>query len=87
MTEAPGYLKVEAAAAAEGALHFGDILACRMRISIITRTGASTAPGRWPRWSRLCSWTAADIDREVANHMARVEAEVLSQAHDVSWTC
>ncbi len=34
----------------------------------------------------VLGWTAADIDREVANYMARVEAEVLSQAQpdDVS---
>ncbi len=34
----------------------------------------------------MLGWTAADIDREVGNYTARVEAEVLSQAQpdDVS---
>ena len=46
-----------------------------------TPTVASTVPARWPTSSRpILGWTAADVDREVETYMARVEAEVLSQA-------
>lgn len=58
ITEAPGYLKVEAAyaAAAEGALHLEDILARRMRISIeYPHRGVDCAREVAPRWSRPCS--------------------------------
>ncbi|MEQ0764695.1 glycerol-3-phosphate dehydrogenase C-terminal domain-containing protein, partial [Mycobacterium tuberculosis] len=89
ITEAPGYLKVEAAyaAAAEGALHLEDILARRMRISIeYPHRGVDCAREVAEVVAPVLGWTAADIDREVANYMARVEAEVLSQAQpdDVS---
>ncbi len=87
--EAPGYLKVEAvyAAAAEGALHLEDILARRMRISIeYPHRGVDCAREVADVIAPVLGWTAADIDREVANYTARVEAEVLSQAQpdDVS---
>jgi glycerol-3-phosphate dehydrogenase len=89
ITEAPGYLKVEAvyAAAAEGALHLEDILARRMRISIeYPHRGVDCAGEVAEVIAPVLGWSAADIDREVANYTARVEAEVLSQAQpdDVS---
>ena len=87
--EAPGYLKVEAAyaAVAEGALHLEDILARRMRISIeYSHRGVDCAREVADVVASILGWTAADIDREVANYTARVEAEILSQAQpdDVS---
>jgi glycerol-3-phosphate dehydrogenase len=87
--EAPGYLKVEAAyaAVAEGALHLEDILARRMRISIeYSHRGVDCAREVADLVAPILGWTAADVDREVANYTARVEAEVMSQAQpdDVS---
>jgi glycerol-3-phosphate dehydrogenase len=87
--EAPGYLKVEAvyAAAAEGALHLEDILARRMRISIeYSHRGVECAREVADLVAPVLGWSAADVDREVANYQARVTAEVLSQAQpdDVS---
>lgn len=87
--EAPGYLKVEAryAVTAEGALHLEDILARRMRISIeYPHRGVACAREVADVVAPVLGWTAEDIDREVANYNARVEAEVLSQAQpdDVS---
>ena len=87
--EAPGYLKVEAlyAAAAEGALHLEDILARRMRISIeYPHRGVDCAREVAELVAPVLGWSGADVDREVANYSARVEAEILSQAQpdDVS---
>jgi glycerol-3-phosphate dehydrogenase len=87
--EAPGYLRVEAlyAATAEGALHLEDILARRMRISIeYSHRGVDCAREVADVVAPVLGWSAADIDREVANYTARVEAEILSQAQpdDVS---
>ena len=87
--EAPGYLKVEAvyAAAVEGALHLEDILARRMRISIeYAHRGVDCAREVADVVAPVLGWSAADVEREVANYTARVEAEVLSQAQpdDVS---
>ncbi|WP_421841744.1 glycerol-3-phosphate dehydrogenase/oxidase [Mycobacterium sp.] len=89
ITEAPVYLKVEAAyaAAAEGALHLEDILARRMRISIeYPHRGVNCAREVAEVVAPVLGWTVKDVDREVANYTARVEAEVLSQAQpdDVS---
>jgi glycerol-3-phosphate dehydrogenase len=89
ITEAPGYLKVEAvyAAAAEGALHLEDVLARRMRISIdYPHRGVACAREVADLIAPVLGWSAADVDREVENYNARVEAEVLSQAQpdDVS---
>src|SRR6202007_1226148 len=89
ITDAPGYLKVEAvyAAAAEGALHLEDILARRMRISIeYPHRGVDCAREVAEVVAPALGWTAADVEREVANYTARVEAEILSQAQpdDVS---
>ncbi len=83
ITEAPVYLKVEAAyaAAAEGALHLEDILARRMRISIeYPHRGVDCAREVAEVVAPVLGWSAEDIDREVATYTARVEAEVLSQA-------
>jgi len=83
VTEAPGYLRVEAAyaAAAEGALHLDDILARRMRISIeYPHRGVDCAREVAEIVAPTLGWTPADVDREVKTYTARVEAEVLSQA-------
>ncbi|GAB3004142.1 glycerol-3-phosphate dehydrogenase 2 [Mycobacterium bourgelatii] len=87
--EAPGYLKVEAlyAVVAEGALHLEDILARRMRISIeYSHRGVDCAQEVAEIVAPVLGWSPADVEREVANYKARVEAEVLSQAQpdDVS---
>ncbi|GBG37081.1 glycerol-3-phosphate dehydrogenase 2 [Mycobacterium montefiorense] len=87
--EAPGYLLVEAlyAATAEGALHLEDILARRMRISIeYPHRGVDCAREVAELVASVLGWSAADVNREVANYNARVEAEILSQAQpdDVS---
>ncbi len=87
--EAPGYLKVEAlyAVTAEGALHLEDVLARRMRISIeYSHRGVDCAREVADVVAPVLGWTAEDVEREVANYTARVEAEILSQAQsdDVS---
>jgi glycerol-3-phosphate dehydrogenase len=87
--EAPGYLKVEAlyAVSAEGALHLEDVLARRMRISIeYSHRGVDCAREVAEVVAPVLGWTAEDVNREVANYTARVEAEILSQAQpdDVS---
>ncbi len=82
ITEAPVYLKVEAAyaAAAEGALHLEDILARRMRIAIeYPHRGIDCAREVAEIVAPILGWTDGDVDREVATYLARVEAEVLSQ--------
>ncbi len=83
ITDAPVYLKVEAAyaAAAEGALHLEDILARRMRISIeYPHRGVDCAREVADVVAPILGWSDADCAREVATYLARVEAEVLSQA-------
>jgi glycerol-3-phosphate dehydrogenase len=87
--DTPAYLKVEAvyAAAAEGALHLEDILARRMRVAIeYPHRGVDCAREVADLVAPVLGWSAADVDREVANYHARVEAEILSQAQpdDVS---
>lgn len=89
ITEAPGYLRVEAlyAVTAEGALHLEDILARRMRISIeYSHRGVDCAREVADVVAPVLGWTAGDVEREVANYTARVQAEILSQAQpdDVS---
>jgi len=82
IAEAPVYLRVEAAyaAAAEGALHLEDILARRMRISIeYPHRGVDCAREVAEVVAPILGWSPADVDREVATYIARVEAEVLSQ--------
>ena len=83
IAEAPVYLRVEAAyaAAAEGALHLEDILARRMRISIeYPHRGVDCAREVAEIVAPILGWGPADVDREVATYIARVEAEVRSQA-------
>ncbi|KAA8967401.1 glycerol-3-phosphate dehydrogenase/oxidase [Mycobacterium sp.] len=83
ITEAPRYLKVEAAyaAVAEGALHLDDILARRMRISIeYPHRGVDCAREVAEIVAPTLGWSPADVDREVKTYTARVQAEVLSQA-------
>ncbi|MGV0813141.1 glycerol-3-phosphate dehydrogenase/oxidase [Mycolicibacterium boenickei] len=83
ITDAPVYLKVEAyyAAAAEGALHLEDILARRTRIAIeYPHRGVDCAREVAEVVAPVLGWSAEDVDREVATYIARVEAEVLSQA-------
>lgn len=82
ITDAPVYLKVEAAyaAAAEGALHLEDVLARRMRISIeYPHRGVDCAAEVADVVAPILGWSEADCAREVATYVARVEAEVLSQ--------
>ena len=82
ITDAPVYLKVEAAyaAAAEGALHLEDILARRMRISIeYPHRGVDCAREVADIVAPVLGWSPQDVDREVETYRARVEAEVLSQ--------
>ncbi|OBI08839.1 glycerol-3-phosphate dehydrogenase [Mycolicibacter nonchromogenicus] len=82
IAEAPTYLKVEVAyaAAAEGALHLEDVLARRTRISIeFAHRGVNCAREVAEVMAPVLGWDDADIDREVANYAARVEAEILSQ--------
>ena len=68
------------AAAAEGALHLEDILARRMRISIeYPHRGVDCAREVAEIVAPILGWGPADVDREVATYIARVEAEVLSQ--------
>lgn len=82
IAEAPIYLKVEAAyaAAAEGALHLEDVLARRTRISIeYAHRGVNCAREVAEVMAPVLGWDDADVDWEVANYAARVEAEILSQ--------
>jgi glycerol-3-phosphate dehydrogenase len=83
IAHAPVYLRVEAvyAAAAEGALHLEDILTRRMRISIeYPHRGVDCAREVAELVAPILGWSPADVDREVATYLARVEAEVLSQS-------
>jgi glycerol-3-phosphate dehydrogenase len=83
IADAPVYLRVEAAyaAAAEGALHLEDILARRMRISIeYPHRGVDCAREVADIVAPILGWGPVDVDREVATYVARVEAEVRSQA-------
>ncbi len=86
---AAGYLKVEAryAVTAEAALHLEDILTRRTRISIeYAHRGVDCAREVADVVAPVLGWSAEDVEREVANYAARVQAEVLSQAQpdDVS---
>jgi glycerol-3-phosphate dehydrogenase len=83
IADAPVYLRVEAAyaAAAEGALHLEDILARRMRSSIeYPHRGVDCAREVAEIVAPILGWGPVDVDREVATYVARVEAEVRSQA-------
>ena len=82
LTGAPEYLAAEVvyACSAEGALHVEDVLTRRTRISIETaHRGADSAAATAELMARVLGWDAATRDREVANYVARVEAERESQ--------
>jgi glycerol-3-phosphate dehydrogenase len=79
---APEYLAAEVvyAVAAEGALHVEDVLTRRTRISIETaHRGAESAAATAVLMARVLGWDDETRDREVANYVARVEAERESQ--------
>ncbi|MFH5229442.1 glycerol-3-phosphate dehydrogenase/oxidase [Antrihabitans spumae] len=83
LTDAPSYLQVEIvyAAAAEGALHLEDILARRTRIAIeYPHRGKNCAEQVARLVAPVLGWDATDIDRELETYLARVDAEVRSQA-------
>ncbi|BDU04884.1 glycerol-3-phosphate dehydrogenase [Nocardia cyriacigeorgica] len=83
LTDAPSYLQVEVvyAAAAEGALHLDDILARRTRISIeYSHRGADCAEQVARLVAPVLGWDDDDVDREVGLYLARVDAEIRSQA-------
>ncbi|MFF2552456.1 glycerol-3-phosphate dehydrogenase [Nocardia sp. NPDC058058] len=78
----PGYLQVEAvyAAAAEAALHLEDILARRTRISIeYAHRGVDCADQVARLVAPVLGWDEAEIAREIATYVARVQAEIESQ--------
>ncbi|MEV6071690.1 glycerol-3-phosphate dehydrogenase [Nocardia sp. NPDC052001] len=78
----PGYLQVEAvyAAAAEAALHLEDILARRTRISIeYAHRGVDCAEQVARLVAPVLGWDEAEITREIATYVARVQAEIESQ--------
>ncbi len=79
---APEYVAAEVvyACAAEGALHIEDVLTRRTRISIETvHRGAESAAATAELMARVLGWDAATTERELANYLARVEAERESQ--------
>jgi glycerol-3-phosphate dehydrogenase len=83
LTDAPAYLQVEVvyAAAAEGALHLEDVLARRTRIAIeYSHRGVNCAEQVARLIAPVLGWDDGEVDREVATYLARVDAEVRSQA-------
>ncbi len=79
---APEYLAAEVvyACTAEGALHVEDVLTRRTRISIETvHRGADSAVETAALMAAALRWDDETRDREVANYLARVEAERESQ--------
>ncbi|HEY5852838.1 MAG TPA: glycerol-3-phosphate dehydrogenase/oxidase [Aldersonia sp.] len=83
ITDAPTYLQVEAvyAVEAEGALHLEDVLARRTRISIeYAHRGVNCAQQVAQLIAPVLGWDEAEVDREIATYLARVDAEVRSQA-------
>ncbi|HET6706872.1 glycerol-3-phosphate dehydrogenase/oxidase, partial [Amycolatopsis sp.] len=82
ITETSEYLRVEAvyAVSHEGALHLEDVLTRRTRISIEERDrGVEAAPVVAGLMAPLLGWDTHRTDREVANYLARVEAERSAQ--------
>ncbi|MFG1646461.1 glycerol-3-phosphate dehydrogenase [Amycolatopsis sp. NPDC049252] len=76
------YLKAEVvyAVSHEGALHLEDVLTRRTRISIEERDrGVTAAPWVAELMAPLLGWDAPKQEREVANYLARVEAERTAQ--------
>jgi glycerol-3-phosphate dehydrogenase len=79
---AEDYLKVEAAYAAshEGALHLGDVLTRRTRISIETwDRGLAAAEPVARLMGAVLGWDDATVKREVEHYQGRVAAERESQ--------
>ncbi|WP_410666331.1 glycerol-3-phosphate dehydrogenase [Amycolatopsis sp. lyj-84] len=77
------YLKAEVvyAVSHEGALHLEDVLTRRTRISIEERDrGVTAAPVVAALMAPLLGWDSHRQEREVANYLARVEAERSAQA-------
>ncbi len=77
------YLGVEVryAASHEGALHLNDVLTRRTRISIETADrGVAAAPVAAAIMGAVLGWDEPTASREVANYLARVDAERDSQA-------
>ncbi|MEU4526478.1 glycerol-3-phosphate dehydrogenase [Amycolatopsis sp. NPDC024027] len=82
ITETSEYLRVEAvyAVSHEGALHLEDVLTRRTRISIEERDrGVAAAPVVAGLIAPLLGWDTHRTGREVANYLARVEAERSAQ--------
>jgi glycerol-3-phosphate dehydrogenase len=80
---APDYLMAEIryAVTHEGALHLEDVLTRRTRISIeYPHRGVESAPAVTEVIGSILGWTAETAAAEVANYVARVEAERSSQA-------
>jgi len=80
---APDYLMAEIryAVTHEAALHLEDVLTRRTRISIeYPHRGEESAPAVAALMAAQLSWTDAQAAAEVANYVARVEAERSSQA-------
>ncbi|MDJ0321343.1 glycerol-3-phosphate dehydrogenase/oxidase [Pseudarthrobacter sp. PS3-L1] len=79
---ADDYLQAEAVYAAthEGARHIQDVLTRRTRISIESwDRGVSAAPVVAKLMGNVLGWSETQRDNEIANYIARVEAERLSQ--------
>src|SRR5581483_3892883 len=79
---APDYLMAEIryAVTHEGALHLEDVLTRRTRISIeYPHRGEDSAAAVAAVMAAVLGWTDAQRDSEVANYVARVEAERDSQ--------
>ncbi|MEV5575495.1 glycerol-3-phosphate dehydrogenase/oxidase [Spirillospora sp. NPDC052269] len=80
---AESYLNAEIyyAALAEGALHLDDLLTRRTHVSIETPDrGRAAARPAAEIVAPLLGWDEADVDREVAQYHARVEAELKAEA-------
>ncbi|TXG92583.1 glycerol-3-phosphate dehydrogenase [Rhodococcus rhodnii] len=83
ITDAPSYLQVEAvyAATAEGALHLDDILARRTRIAIeYAHRGMNCAEQVAALVAPVLGWSDEQREFEVQTYLARVRAEIESQA-------
>ena len=79
---APQYVMAELlyAVTHEGALHLDDLLTRRTRISVDTaHRGTESAQAVAELVAPTLGWSAADITREVATYVRRVEQEIASQ--------
>ena len=76
------YLRAEVvhAASHEGARHLDDVLTRRTRMSIETfDRGLAAAPAVATLMAEVLGWSRAQVRKEVAHYVARVQAERLSQ--------